>query len=424
MRMIKIRGTDGDGRNGSGGRAAAAASPPAAGGDIAVAMLRIRKCVLSHLFSPSPSSISSIPSLHRLLSATASSPSSAVERYLVASCGLTQAQALQASKRIAHLKAPSRPDAVLAFLAGLGLSRADVAAAVANDPIWLYADVEKSLAPRVVELDGIGLSRAEVLRLALISQTHFRSTSLHRNLEFWIPVFGSVDMLLQVLKMNPGLFDMDLEKVAKPNLALLRERGIIISEFSNDIMSRILTRSTKHLQAAFALIDESGLDQSANVFPHALATFANLSPEKLTKRIQLLEKLGWSRDDIALAVRKTPRIMGLSEQRIRGNVEFLVGDVGLDIPYVAQRPVLMLYSVERRLLPRHCLMNFLKAKGLLDAELGFYYFANIAKEKFTEKVLKHYEESVPGLTAAYVSSCAGDHQWEQLCQATDEKSTG
>lgn len=175
------------------------------------------------------------------------------------------------------------------------------------------------------------------------------------------------------------------------------------------------------MQSAFARIDEFRLDQSANVFPHALATFANLSPEKLTKRVQLLEKLGWSRDDIALAGRKAPRVMGLTEERIRENLEFLVGDVGLDIPYVARRPVLMLYSVERRLLPRHCLMNFLKAKGLLNAEIGFYYFANMAKEKFKEKIVDHYEKIVPGLAAAYASSCAGNHQWEELCQTTVEK---
>jgi mTERF domain-containing protein, mitochondrial len=385
-------------------------------------MLGIRKCVLSHLFPLSLPSTSPIRSLHRLHSATAN-PSPSVENYLVASCGLSQAQALQASKRIAHLKPPSRPDAVLAFLAGLGLSRVDVAAAVANDPIWLYADVEKTLVPRVAELGELGLSREEVARLAFISQTHFRSSSLRRNLEFWIPVFGSVDKLLQALKMNPGLFDMDLEKVAKPNLALLRERGINVSEFSNEFMSRIVTRSTSHLQAAFARVDEFGLDQSADVFPHALATFASLSPEKLAKNIQLLVKLGWSRDDIALAGRKSPRIMGLTEERIRGNLEFLVGDVGLAIPYVARRPVLLLYSVERRLLPRHCLMNFLKAKGLLNAELGFYYFANMAKEKFKENILKHYEKSIPGLAAAYASSCAGNHQWEQLCQATEENIT-
>ena len=90
-------------------------------------MLRLRSCVLTHLLS-SPSA-SPISSLHRLLSTVVSVPpisassGFAVEDYLVATCGLTRAQALKASAKLSHLKSPSNPDAVLAFLAGLGLSR-------------------------------------------------------------------------------------------------------------------------------------------------------------------------------------------------------------------------------------------------------------------------------------------------------------
>jgi mTERF domain-containing protein len=118
-------------------------------------MLRLRSCILTRLLS-SPSSTYPIPifPLHRLLSTAAADPSPAfaVEQYLVDTCGLTQPQAVKASAKIAHLKSPSKPDAVLAFLAGLGLSRADLAVAVAGDPKLLCADVEKTLAVSVPSL--------------------------------------------------------------------------------------------------------------------------------------------------------------------------------------------------------------------------------------------------------------------------------
>ncbi|KAI5018731.1 hypothetical protein ZWY2020_043619 [Hordeum vulgare] len=63
---------------------------------------------------------------------------------------------------------PSKPDVVLAFHAGLGLSGADVAALVAKDPQFLYAGVESNLRPAAVGLIGLGLSRSELARLVSI----------------------------------------------------------------------------------------------------------------------------------------------------------------------------------------------------------------------------------------------------------------
>ncbi|XP_062228489.1 transcription termination factor MTERF4, chloroplastic-like [Phragmites australis] len=382
-------------------------------------MLRLRRCILSHLLSPFPPSTPSTPticSLRRLLSATANP--FAAEEYLVASCGLSRAQALKACRKISHLKSPSKPDAVLAFLVGLGLSRSDVATVVARFPRLLCADVGKTLAPRVVELGDLGLSRAEIARLVLTVQNPLCRSSLGRNFGFWLSAFGSLDEFLQVLKVNDGLLSRDLEKVAKPNMELLQRCGINVTDLlhTHRFMSRMLTRSTKHLQEALALVDEFGIEQSSWVFPHAFSTFAILSREKLTKNIQLFEKLGWSKDDISLAVRKEPRILRLTEERVRRSLKFLVVDVGLTIPYIAPRPLLMLYSIECRLLPRHCLMKFLKAKGLLNAEFNFDSIAKMSNGKFLHRFVHPHEESVPGLAAAFASSCAGKHQWEQLCE--------
>ncbi|KAJ1277726.1 hypothetical protein BS78_04G026000 [Paspalum vaginatum] len=92
-------------------------------------MLRRRllgNCILSRLLSPpSPCPPSTTPTfpIHRFLSATAVAPF-VVEDYLVSTCHLSPAQALQASKPLSHLKSPTRPDAVVAFLSGLGISAA------------------------------------------------------------------------------------------------------------------------------------------------------------------------------------------------------------------------------------------------------------------------------------------------------------
>uniref|UniRef100_A0A0A9GF29 Uncharacterized protein n=1 Tax=Arundo donax TaxID=35708 RepID=A0A0A9GF29_ARUDO len=133
-------------------------------------MMHLRKSALSlSLHSPSgvpASHVSLLVSHHRFFSAaTPIAPNPfAIDDYLVANCGLSRAEALKASKKLSHLKSPSNPDAVVAFLAGLGLVRSDVATVVARYPRLLCGDVGKTLAPRVVELGDLGLSRAEIFR--------------------------------------------------------------------------------------------------------------------------------------------------------------------------------------------------------------------------------------------------------------------
>ncbi|KAI4994649.1 hypothetical protein ZWY2020_034290 [Hordeum vulgare] len=63
---------------------------------------------------------------------------------------------------------PSKPDVVLAFLAGLGLSGADITALIAKDPQFLCAGLESNLRLATVGLTGLGLSRSMLARLVSI----------------------------------------------------------------------------------------------------------------------------------------------------------------------------------------------------------------------------------------------------------------
>ncbi|CAD6213540.1 unnamed protein product [Miscanthus lutarioriparius] len=378
-------------------------------------MLRLRNCILPHLLSSSRGSTSCIAPLHRLLSGSAAAASNpfTVADYLVARCGLSGVQALKASKSIPGLRSPSKPDAVLAFLAGLDISGTDLATVV--------ADVGKTLSPRVAEHRSLGLSSHQVGQVVLAAQTRFRSRSLRRNFEFWLGVFGSFDELLRFFKMNGSLLSVSLEKVAKPNLALLQRCGMEISDIPNTFLSRILVRSTKHLQETLARVAELGIQQGSWAFPFAFTRFAIFNREKLDSKMQLFEKLGWSRDDIASAVRKAPNILNLAPERVHKNLDFLMGDVGLQMPDIVYRPVLLLYSVERRLLPRYYLMKFLKDRGLMTSSLSFSTIALMGNDNLLGKLVHPHEMSVPGFAAAYASSCAGKHQWELLGDVTKGK---
>uniref|UniRef100_A0A453JJF7 mTERF domain-containing protein 1, mitochondrial n=1 Tax=Aegilops tauschii subsp. strangulata TaxID=200361 RepID=A0A453JJF7_AEGTS len=235
-------------------------------------MLRLRKCVVSYILSSS--STSAISPLRRLPSTTAApispNPSSfAVEEYLVHACGLTRPQALKASTKLSHLKSPAKPNAVLAFLSGLGLSGADAAAAVAKDPQLLCAKVDKTLAPLVDGLTGLGLSRSDIARLLSLTPDHFR------------------------------------RRVIKPNVVFLRECGLGDCDIAQLCIHapRLLTANPERVWAMVACAEGIGVPRGSGMFREALHAVAFQSKEKIAAKVDYLKNtFRWSDAEASVAV--------------------------------------------------------------------------------------------------------------------------
>lgn len=272
----------------------------------------------SHLRAPSHAP--PLVLLHRLLSsyaADASSPTSfAAEDYLVSRCGLTQVQALKVAAKLSHLRSRAKPEAVLAFIdSTLGIPAADIARVVVFDPRFLCADVEKSLARRVAELRDLGLSRDEIARLLPLAPNSFRNRSLRSNLEFWLAELGSFDRLLQALRSSSGFLNIGIDTVARPNVSLFRQCGLNISEIvgNNIYANRLIILNPDLLKDAVKRVEELGFKHGTTMFRRALALVAYMDKELITRKMQLLQSLGFSEADVLAMVRKQPFILGLSE---------------------------------------------------------------------------------------------------------------
>jgi mTERF domain-containing protein len=291
-------------------------------------MLRLRSSVLTHILCSSsvtfpnnpslvPQKKKNNPSLHRLLSATTASPnpSFAVEDYLVDTCGLTRAQALRTSPKLSHLKSPSKPDAVLAFLAGLGLSGADVAAAIVKDPPLLCAGVEKTLAPVIAELTGLGLSLPAIARLLSLAPVCFRR-SIVSKLQYYLPLFGSPENLFRVLKHNAYLVTSSLDKVVNPNVVLLRECGLSDCDIVKLCIShkRMLSANPERVQAMVACAEGLGVPRGSGMFRRALQAVAFQNEEKIAAKVEYLKNMfRWSDAQVGIVVCKAPMVLTASK---------------------------------------------------------------------------------------------------------------
>ncbi|XP_044952163.1 uncharacterized protein LOC123402326 [Hordeum vulgare subsp. vulgare] len=377
-------------------------------------MLRLRSSILAHLLSSSPAASPASP-LHRLISAAAPAippnPGSfAVEEYLVSTCGLTQAQAVKASAKLSHLKSPAKPDAVLAFLAGLGLSAADVATLVARDPRFLCAGVERVLAPNVAALTGAGLSRSDIARVLSLGRPQFRHRAMASTLHYYLHLLGSLDNLLRALKYG-SLFSSDVERVVKPNVALLHECGLGACDIAKLCLSSrwLLNTNPQRLQAMVVCAEGLGVPRGSRMFRQALHAVAFLSQDKIAAKLEFLKNtFRWSDAEVGTAVSKAPTVLELSKALLQRKSEFLISEVGLEPAYLAHRPVILNYSMDGRLRPRYCVVKFLKENALLDRDRDYYSAVVLTEKVFMEKYICPHKVAAPHLTEDYAAACRGE----------------
>ncbi|CAL5037640.1 unnamed protein product [Urochloa decumbens] len=368
------------------------------------------------------------PIHHRACLLSASAAPFSLEEYLVAACGLDQAQAHKTAQKafdeaskyskkkafeefsFFRFNSTSNPDAVLALLSGVGLSRTDIAAVVAADPLLLRSS-PKNIGPRLLALrDRLGLSAHQIFHFLLVGSRALRNCDVVPKIEFFISLYGSFEKLLAVMKKSYRILQSDLERVIKPNFMLLRQCGLSVRDIAQlwCCKARVLTSNPEHVKELVLRAEELGVPRRSRMFRQAVAVVTNITKERVAARLEFLKRtLGCYNSEVATAVSKMPTILGLTEECLHHKIQFLINEVGLEPQYIMQRPALLAYSLEKRLVPRHCVMKVLLAKGLLDSNRSFYTLVQYGEETFKLRYIDNHKDSVPGLADAYATARAG-----------------
>jgi len=180
------------------------------------------------------------------------------------------------------------------------------------------------------------------------------------------------------------LLRSDLETVARPNIAFLHQCGLTDDDIGKHFLmkSRMLLTQPQHLKEIAARAEELGVPRNSVNFKHVMPILYSLNAGRLNAKLSFLKKvMGCSEADLGNLVRKMPAVLSRSESKIGRAVEFLKAEVGLEPSYIFHRPALLGYSIEGRLMPRHCVLRILKAKGFLSKEIDFYTAVCPAEER-------------------------------------------
>jgi mTERF domain-containing protein len=111
--------------------------------------------------------------------------------------------------------------------------------------------------------------------------------------------------------------------------------------------------------------------------------------------------LGCSESEVSIAVSKMPKVLELSDKNIGCKIEFLINEAAMEPQYIVERPVLLTFSLEKRLVPRHYVMKVLQEKELLNSNTNFFTITKLGDETFKLKFIDCHKDSVPGLADTY-----------------------
>ncbi|XP_047075888.1 uncharacterized protein LOC124685909 [Lolium rigidum] len=329
--------------------------------------------------------------------------------YLVSTCGLSPEAAAKAAPRFSNLATTDRPDAVIAFLRSQGLGKPQVRAIVSHRPALLLSNVDATLAPKFTALRALGLNRADAARLFALFPSAL-AYGVHSNLLprvlLWLDLLGSTTLLMKWLA-KAWLLKYSVDLLLN-NLATLRAIGLPEARLTAlvRLQPTIIMQSPDKLKALIARVDEAcaaGLPPTSGMYPWCLFALHNVGAQAFeAKKAVVTRGFGCTNDQFAAMFRRAPCYMFTSEEVLRRKVEFLRTVCGLGC--VVNNPVLLTFSVDKRMAPRLRSLEALRSRGIVLRKTSLATVVRLPEAVFLERYIHRYKQDVPQLLELYLES--------------------
>nr|CAD1828994.1 unnamed protein product [Ananas comosus var. bracteatus] len=339
-----------------------------------------------------------------LCSSTSVAPHSQTLTFLIDSCGLSPESAISASQKL-RFKSTENPSAVLRLLRDYGFGETHIYTIISRHPNLLSCDSHRILRPKIEALRSFGFS-GESLARVLTVQPALLTRSLEKHiipcLTFLRTLLASDGDFVSVFTRYPRGLNADLNKSILPILAVLREHNLPEDRIPKlvKIHPRILILS---LRRAIEIVD--GLKPPGSCRPiSSSSTLSVRSPDRRaragTGRWRSSRALGCPRPT-SFRVPEAP----VGHADVRGEdtagprvflrrLKFAPDDI-------LKHPILLCYSLEKRILPRCAVISVLKRKGKLEESLPLIPALTESAPSFLKRFVMRYQDDIPEVLKAY-----------------------
>ncbi|MCD7452624.1 hypothetical protein HAX54_017603 [Datura stramonium] len=162
----------------------------------------------------------------------------------------------------------------------------------------------------------------------------------------------------------------------------------------------ILTINPQKMNKVGLRLKEMGFDVTSPAFRAAFSAMSMVSQSKMERKLETYRSMGFSDGEILNIFKLQPTCMFYSEDNIRAIVAFYVDRLHLSLSHLSQRPVFLLRSLERRVIPRCSVMEVLWSRGIISKVCKLSSILVVSEKESYRSMLLNGPE-VPDLQAAY-----------------------
>ncbi|KAJ1414240.1 Transcription termination factor, mitochondrial/chloroplastic [Sesbania bispinosa] len=320
--------------------------------------------------------------------------------YFVNICGFSPETASRLCNRV-RLDNSDRPDSILALFRSHGFSNAQLFGIIRTCPKLLSFDPNKTILPKFNFLLSKGASSSDLVQI-VTKNPRFLYLSLENTMT---PCYDLVkrytlsdDSTMLCIKACASIM---YSKNPAQNIPLLLENGVPESkiDFMLQNWSYMVIVDPAIFKKAVEEVKELGFNPSTVIF--IVAVRAKLMRKSLWERkIDLYKKWGWSQEVFLSTFVRYPWCMMASEEKIEAVMEFWVNHMGWESLMLAKHPQILCLSLEKRVIPRAFVLQFLQSRGLIkDAKMATPF--KVSEKLFLQKFVNCFKEEASQLLKLY-----------------------
>lgn len=297
-------------------------------------------------------SVSFYSTLKTPISPAVSFESTPIASFLLKDCGFSLEDANSICRRkpdlLAH-KSYENSRQTLLFLRDKGFHEISIQKLFSECPNILRYGFQYTVKPKVEFLEKIGITGQKLIKTIHRYPTNL-GLSISRTLEPRVCFLQSVlDPDLAVVASNP-----ESDKIPGSRIVFNHSITLSVIYANPRILSIPITRSLGLVKDVEGL----GIERGSKAFARAFLQFSTLNRDTVKRKFEILRELGFTEEEVRILVKKFPKLLGMSKERLRQNFKFLVEEWKLPRNVILTHPVALGYSTEKRLKPR---LNALRA---------------------------------------------------------------
>ncbi|KAM3320704.1 transcription termination factor MTERF5, chloroplastic isoform X1 [Capsicum chacoense] len=327
-------------------------------------------------------------------------------KYLIKSLGFTKEEASLASSKVTSYKSLNKnknPDIVVNYFKHVGFNEIQIKQLISVTPKLLFYDVTKTLKPKFQCLMDIGLTGSDLVNV-IVKDTTIVERGLFTHLKPTINclkrVLGSDDNVVRAVKRTSWLLSFGGRNVMESNLMLLKKRGVSDEKIQILVRRnpRCITQKPEWVKDLLDRVERDfRLPLDSSMFPYGFHALASQKKSRCGEKVEIFKSFGWSDEDVLTMFRKLPYCIALSEVKIRKGLSLYVKELGYDAAYISSHPSILIYSLEKRVLPRMQVLKILDEKKLERRKMGLYSVVSLTERKFKDYFVLPYKDQVPDL---------------------------